>query len=283
MAPERVTITIRSELGEDGPLTVNDALRQVLDFFDLLSEAQGENAETVSWRLVSVTKNSPLEAIAEPFSDVPGIDVTTIARNAKRATFSALDEITSGGDVPSWMSQRAREKMRSILTRNTHGVGRTDIKIDDVSPVVMLVQKKANVGLVSLRRAEDELSANEPDLSRSEIGSVDGFVAEATTYRRQPALNIRERRTGAQVLCVLSEKVAERAGAHSWREVWDGARVLVYGRIQFNRKGVAASIRADDIIEIAPKELSYATDVADSNFTGGLEPVEYLAQEDDVA
>ena len=282
MVPERVTITIRSDLGEDGPLTVGEALRQVVDFFELLTTAQGENAAAVNWRLVSVTKSSPLQATAEPFAVVAGVDVTAVARLAKRAVYSAFDEITSEGTVPRWLDASAREKIRHILARNTNGIGRTDIKLDDHSPVMMLVTKKAHAGLAALDRAEADIVASEPDLTKSEIGSIEGNVADATTFRKQPALRIRDRRTNAEVLCVFSDELARRTADHRWREVWDGERVRVYGRIQYNRKGVPASIRADDITEIRPRELSYS-DIADPNFTGGLGPVEYLESEQDIA
>ena len=71
MAPERVTISIVSSAGEDGPLTVDDATRQILDFFEMLSAAGGEDGKLISWRLVSVSMRSPLSVTAEPFSDVP--------------------------------------------------------------------------------------------------------------------------------------------------------------------------------------------------------------------
>ena len=281
MAPERVTITVKSDLGEDGPLTVSDALRQVIDFFDLLSAAQGENGQVVSWRLVSMSKNSPLVATAEPFSDVPGVDIGPIAHRARVAVQSALEEITSEAGVPSWMDAPARDKVRAILSRNTNGIGRTDIKMDNKSPVIMIVPRLANRGLATLVRAEAEIAAREPDLSRSEFGSVEGNVADATTYRRQPALRLRERISGSEVLCVLSDELAKKAGAHKWQEVWEGARVIVWGEVQFNRKGTIISIRADDIIEVAPRDLTYA-DIADPNFTAGLEPVEYLMRDADV-
>jgi hypothetical protein len=281
MAPERVTITVESPFGADGPLTVGDALRQVIELFDLFVAAQGENEDTVSWRLVSISKNSPLEAVGEPFASVPGVDVDTIARGAKWAVHQALDDITSDAGVPSWMDSNARGTVRSILERNTNGIGRTNIKFDDVSPATILVPRLANVGLSTLRKAEAEITANEPNLSRSQIGSIQGFVADATTFYKQPALRIRDRRTGAEVLCVFTHEAAERAGGNSWQKVWRGARVRVYGRIDYNRKGLPSTVAADDVIEITPRDLEYE-DIVDTNFTGGLTIAEYLAQDAEV-
>jgi len=69
----RITVTVESSLGEDGPLTVEDGLGQILDFFDLMTVAGDHFTQGVGWSLVSVTKNSPLMATAEAFSTHPGV------------------------------------------------------------------------------------------------------------------------------------------------------------------------------------------------------------------
>jgi hypothetical protein len=66
---ERVSITVESSLEHGGDLTVQDAMRQVLDFFDVVASAANDDARSgISWRLVSATTNSPYTAIAEAVS-----------------------------------------------------------------------------------------------------------------------------------------------------------------------------------------------------------------------
>lgn len=61
MATERVTVTVESNIGEDGPLTVMDTLDQFKDAFELLTAAiaQEPGGEKIKWRLERLSKNSP--------------------------------------------------------------------------------------------------------------------------------------------------------------------------------------------------------------------------------
>ena len=54
---ETVRITVRPSAAHADVLTVHDAMRQVLDIFELLSGADG--SEQVTWALVDATMNSP--------------------------------------------------------------------------------------------------------------------------------------------------------------------------------------------------------------------------------
>lgn len=62
MELERVTITIESNIGKDGPLTVTDTLNQFKDAFELLAAAisQESGGDKIKWRLEQLSKNSPL-------------------------------------------------------------------------------------------------------------------------------------------------------------------------------------------------------------------------------
>ena len=91
MAPERVTVTISSSAGESEPLTVTDAMRQILDFFDLLATAGGKDGNLISWQLVAISMNSPLKATAQAISRVPGVLAEPIARREKAAVRHSLE------------------------------------------------------------------------------------------------------------------------------------------------------------------------------------------------
>src|ERR1700730_10720068 len=93
MDPESVTVTIVSNTGEDGALSVEDAMCQILDFFALLAAAGGEDAYLVSWPLVDVSMKSPLRATAVAISRVPGIEAAPIARTEKLRLARSLDDI----------------------------------------------------------------------------------------------------------------------------------------------------------------------------------------------
>jgi hypothetical protein len=277
MASDRVTITVRSSIGDDGPLTVADAMRQVLDFFLLLEAAQTDQSggNKVDWQLVQVSMGSPLEASAEPFATDPGIPADIIGRRASYRIASSLDEITNRGIVPDWMDEPVRERVRRILRRNLNGVGRTDFRFGDESAIV-IVEKTARAGLLALERNEFEKKAKQEDLSRSEYGSIEGDVAQTTTYYKRPALVIRDWATGHDVLCILTPELAESVGAqHNWQEVWEAKRIVVSGQIFYRADGLPNRITAAEFQTIEPKEITDA-DLLDSKFTSGMQPADYL-------
>lgn len=278
MPSERVTLTVRSNIGEEGPLTVEDAMRQILDFFEVLVDAQEEeeNGRSVSWQLVNISMQSPLEASAEPFAFDPAIATEIIARRAKNRVVHAFNEITTTGRVPSWVKPSTREKVRRILKRNTNGIGRTDIKISDSEPIVAIVEKSARAGLLTLDRSDLETAAAQEDFSRTEIGSIEGDVIQTTTYHKKPALVIRDRVSGHDVVCVLSSDLADAVGPHHrWDEVWHSRRVLIGGELFYRPDGQVARIGATEFATIEPMELT-SVEITDKNFTGGLSPVKYL-------
>jgi hypothetical protein len=275
MAPERVTISIVSSAGEDAPLTVDDATRQILDFFEMLSAGVGEEGKLVSWRLVQVSMESPLSITAESFSDVPGIVAEEIARREKAFLSSWVQSATKSGRVPEGLPQPVRRRAQSFFERNTTRIGRTAIKLDDQAPPIIIDERTARAAISALESQPPDEEAL-PDLTRTEVGSIEGYVLEAITYYGRPAVRIRERITGAEVVCVFSDDLAERIGSeHDWRDVWHGRRVLVLGEISYRQDGVIIRVRATDMINVDAQPLSYA-DVADPNFTGGLSPADYI-------
>jgi hypothetical protein len=276
MTPERVTVTIRSSTGEEAPLTVQDAMRQILDFFDLLSAAGGEEGKVVSWRLIAVSMTSPLSATAQAFSDAPGILAETVARREKNQLSNLFREITEQGDVPDWMDDATRAKARAFFNRNLNGIGRTDIKFDEEAPLTVIVERSARTAISAFERSE-RVEA-EDDLSRSEIGSVEGNVIRLETYHGQPAIRLQERLHGWQFPCVLSPPLADHIGhQHDWAEVWTGRRVQVSGQILFRAAGHIGRVYATEIKLIDERRLTYA-DISDPNFTNGLSARDYLNQ-----
>lgn len=279
MAPQKVTITIQSNFGEDGPLTVQDSLRQVIDLFELIFMAQGSGeGEAVSWILQTISKTSPLAATGEAVTSVPHVSVDEIASRAIASVAEALIALSKGETVPSWMDRDARNKARAFLLRNMNGLGRTDIQFSENAPIVSVNERAARIAIATLDRAELDEAVSERDLSRTEYGSIEGEIAEAVTHYGRPAIRIRERLTGAIVQCVLSQELAERIGQeHNWEEIWSGQRVLVVGEIFYRNDGLVSRVHVTDMQTIAPHPITIQ-DIADPNFTNGLTPAEHIAR-----
>jgi hypothetical protein len=276
VATEQITVTVRSNLGEDGPLTVQDGLRQVLDLFDLLALASEHGGQEVSWNLVSISKSSPLTAIAAPFSVSPGMLADVAAREAKAFVSHAISGIMSGRPPPSWMAEEARDKTRAILSRNLGSIGRTDIIFESGDVPLVILEKTARAALASLDKAESEAEAAEPDFSHSEMGSIEGMMESAATYHGQPAIRVRERRTKTNIPCALAPAIADKFGAERpLREAWSGRRVIVVGQIFYKRDGSVSRVNASDVIAVEMKQFDEKK-VFTSDFTGGLTPQRYL-------
>jgi hypothetical protein len=279
MASERVTVTVESSIGESAPLTVEDAMRQILDFFELLDAAGGDRASTIVWTLVAISMKSPLQATAEAVSAYPGVVAEDIARQEKATLSAAIHEMTDLQQVPQWMAPADRDRARRMFLRNTNGIGKTSIRFDEDKPLTVIEPKRANSAVITLEQFEYmELAPRvEIDLSRDEYGSIEGFVLSEAPFRGQPAIRLRERLSGTELWCVFSPQVAGRAGrSHSWEDSWSNRRVSVTGKISFGKDGRPRAAYVTDIDDIDVTPLEYG-DIADPNFTGGLSPSDYVA------
>lgn len=276
MASERVTIQVESNIGEDGPLTVADTLRQFMDAFDLISSAiaQEVGGDAIRWRLVSLSKNSPATAIAEAYSADPAVTVIPMVYRGKRRFTEGMAAL-GNGDVVPWIGERL-DLAKSLLSRNLNGIGRTVFDLNDDAPRTVIVEKIARAGLATIEQHEASKNSTEIDKSRSEFGTIEGNVLEATTYYGKPALYLRERISGRTVRCVLSEHAAKEAGpSHSWQDTWTSRRVRIKGQIFYDKAGAIARISASSVKDINP-EPPNLLQLQRTNILEGKPPTEYL-------
>lgn len=256
MAAERVTIQVESNIGEDGPLTVMDTLHQFMDAFDLLTAAiaQEPGGEKVKWRLESLTKNSPATAVAVAYSTDPHIVVAPLVHRGKKRFSSGMAGLADG-EVAPWLVDSAH-LAKSLFKRNLNGVGRTIFDLEDDAPRAVLVERVARRGIKAIERHEAE--HEEIDRSRSEYGTIDGYVAEAKTYHGKPAIYVKEALSGRAIPCVLSERLANEAGStHSWLDTWSGKRVRIKGELFFDRGGVITRVAAIGLTDVNPQPVSF--------------------------
>ncbi len=99
---------------------------------------------------------------------------------------------------------------------------------------------------IDLLAAEE--AASREELTRAEYGSVEGAVVSLKPYYGKPAVMIRERLSGEEVPCVLSQGDEKCVGEkRKWWDVWSNRRVLITGKLHFNKFGQLKKIDAVDV------------------------------------
>lgn len=251
MNNQLVTIKVESNIGEDGPLTVADTLHQFLDAFEFLATAisHEDDGKTIQWRLVGMTKNSPATATAEAYSTDDSIDVGPLVSRGKKRFSDGIADL-SNGKVPAWLGENSRVA-KALFKRNLNGVGKTVFILNDDGPQTVLVEKSSRQGLRAIEKSEADKKDAIEDLSHSERGSLEANVAEAKTYRGQPALYVKDRLSGKIIPCILTEKAASEAGpTHSWHDTWSGKRVRIKGLIKYDKSGNISQISASKVSDV---------------------------------
>lgn len=276
MTTERVTIEVESNIGEDGPLTVSDTLHQFMDAFELLGAAIAEEAggATIKWRLISMSKNSPAKTTAEAYSPDPALLVGPLLYRGKRRFADGMSALADGRVEP-WVERNANVA-KSFFARNLNGVGRTTFDLEEDAPRTVVVEKHARKSLAAIEQHEAAQAVAAEDRSRSERGTIDARVSEATTWHGHPALYVKERLSGRRIPCVLSESAAKDAGpTHSWADAWGGKRVRIKGQIFYDRAGAISRISALSVQDVNPTPVNLA-ELRQIGITAGKAPAEHL-------
>lgn len=116
----------------------------------------------------------------------------------------------------------------------------------------------------------------EIDRARAEVGSVEGEYLELGTHYANPALKLRERKTGDEIWCWVSDGDLERFSEMvRTADIWRHKRVRARGKILYDRNGKILRVEAQDV---QPIDVPLVTldEVRDPHFTNGLTVSEYL-------
>jgi hypothetical protein len=264
--PERIKITVRASGAHPDVLTIEDAMSQVLDIFEMLEN----NAPGVRWKLVSASTNSPLSIEAEATSFEPSVDVTVVARAQKQHFERNFREVIRGELPPDPKFRTAAAKR--VLARNLNGVGATTIDLENGESAISVTPRVAQQAIDAIKSKPQDVYA--PAVVREEIGSVEGRLSDVGTHYNQPAVQIAAR--SGEIWCRLSPELQERfQDKATYKDVWQHRRVIVRGRIKYGADGGIDYVFATDIRQIEAPEVSIEN-IADRSFTNGLAVGEYL-------
>jgi hypothetical protein len=263
---DRMTVVIQ---GRDG-ITVEDAMRQVLDTFDLVSRADPDSINSIKWDLVSATTNSPLTIVAEAKPVHRGTDVRRIAARQKAQFRRCVLELREGRVPSAWNSTEDRKKAKSWLRRTKDSVKATIVETDDEDAAI-------EVTALDAVAAENALELPPyPTKFKDQLGSIEGFLTSVETHYHKPAIRVRDRKSGASVLCIVPEEFrAKIASAAGLEDIWRERRVFVRGTLHYGATGKIDKITANVINTIEPREVQ-VSDIHDPNFSDGLPAEDYI-------
>lgn len=272
----KAKITLQAPGDRPDVLDIRDAMRQVLDFFDVLGA--NEDKDNLLWNLTLASTNSPFHAEAEAISATPGVDVRAIAS----ARFSEVSEymiaLGRGQNPHRQLGTRRSKAAKRLWQRNTVGIGKTVVsfdipKVDDV----VVTPSIAALALETSTREENVKFDYLPSVrERTEHGSIEGVLIDVGTDYSQPAIRIIERKSGREITCRVDQsEIEEITRSASFRDVWERRRVRVRGKIVFDQQGNVVRVYAKSITQITPRTMTLR-DIEDVNFTGEHSISEYI-------
>lgn len=274
---EKVTITVRASGAHPDVLTVQDAMRQVLDLFELLSPDE-DKQDQFAWRLSYASTNSPFTAQGEAVSLVPDVDITVIAKTQKAEFIRNISSIGRGEIPDRFKAGKQADILKGMLKRNLNGVGSTEIRLyEDVMPLVV-TPRFAEAAIQSLAVKENPLP--QVDLRfgrpREERGTLDGYFLDVGFHYNQPAIRILDRKTRNVVWCRIDEATRDKIAAEAdYNDVWNRQRIRVKGRIRYDRDGRIVQVIASSLDRVKNNQVGLNS-LYDPDFTGGISTGEYL-------
>ena len=266
-------ITIEPSTDHPEILDVIDAMQQVMDYFDLLTD---KSAPNVVWNLVFASANSSFTAEGSP------VDIRTNApafgqvRDCIAAIERGLAKVQAGQPLDDDFPKEKKNVATRILQRNKNGIGKTRIEFDD-GRSFEIVPEVAERSLAAIQGMEDqEYDYLYATFARKEIGSIEGRIVDVSTDYQEPSITLEEHRTGRNIGCRISSEARNEIKSHLTAEdVWAHRRVRVRGVINYDSNGKIVCVLNGRIAFIDQKNVS-TNDLRDPEFTGGLPAYEYL-------
>lgn len=272
MMPKKITVEPSAK--HPDVLDVRDAMRQVMDFFDLLTD-QG-NSDVV-WNLTFASTNSPFTAEGVPVDLRTNAPAFGLVRNHVQVIERGLSQLQAGEPLDDDFPKENREIAIRMLKRNINGIGRTKIEFGDESPTIEFDPTTAERSLKVIQGGGDVLYDYLFDsFARKEVGSLEGRILDVGTDYEEPAFRIKEHRTGREIWCRIDENAREEMERKlTAGDVWDHRRVRVSGILNYDPSGKIVRLFDGRITYIQPKEVGIE-DLHDPDFTEGMAPYEYL-------
>lgn len=273
MSPFKITVVASSDHPDS--LDVRDAMQQVRDYFDLMTDDGCEAA--VFWKLTSVSMQSPLTVIGEPIDMRTNAGAYGLIREHVNRVRQGLEHLRAGEDFGPDFPQEKRDTAIGLLRRNLNGIGSTHMSFGDDTEGLEIDRQTAVRSLNIIDNRDEELYEYLfGSFARREIGSIDGLILDVGTDNDEPAIHVEDSLTHRRISCRVSEE-DRRAIQHNLTaaDVWERRRVRIQGQLNYDATGRLIRLYEGKIRFLEIKDVSL-DHLHDPDFTGGLSPQEYL-------
>ena len=270
----KVRVTIEASPDHPEILTVQDALLQALDFFNVLTD---DTTPNVVWNLTLASTNTPLTVEGEP------VDMRTLA-----GAYSAVEHrveivernfarVASGLNFDSSFPRDKLEIARRILKRTTNGIGATIARFSDEAAIIKIPSTVARRYFAEVEKPAQSLhSYLFSRTARREYGSVEGRIFEIGTDYDYPALLLVESKSGRQIWCRIDAKSEnELAETIKAKDAWEHRRIRVRGTLNYDENGKVLRV-VDGAVAFIDSVSADIAGIVDRNFTEGYAVAEYL-------
>lgn len=247
-------------------------MQQLLDTYSLINDS-----DEIRWNLVTISKNSPLVAVIEATSFIPGIDVETIAQSQKNNFQSKIKDINNGIVPTEWIDDEKHTIVQRLFKNSTNGIGILSIDLNNTQEPITIDKHTAQTALETIENYIPKyIDSQVHEGKYKELGSVEGHFDKLLSYRNKPAIKIKRIPNGEEIWCFIPDDLRDKFSDHTKpTDIWSKKRVLVSGEILYHRSGSIVQVTATDIDLIAPTTTTIE-DIKDSDFTDGMSAIEYL-------
>ena len=267
---ERFTIIVAPPSRDHVRLTVEDAMRQVLDAMQLLQLSGGDKSDHIVWRLIRANTNSPFTVVSEAQPHQSGVDVDYLARRQKSGFEQNCRSLQAGQLPEAWADNKAREVAIGFIERSRNGVSKTRIILDPDNEVEFTPSIAAHAAVAF---AEPEVLEVKP---QTRYGSIEGTFVNVGQHYNQPAIQVRERLTGKQIWCLVDDehrrRISEKA---NFDDVWANRRVRIRGTLEYDKAGHLQRVHVGHMTHVMPRHVQ-TDEIRDPDFTDGLSPSDHV-------
>ncbi len=267
-----VQISIAPSSSGFGELKIQDAMRQVGDFFGLLSD---NNNRHVQWILESVSFNSPLVIKGKPINTQTGQPDQEVTGPIIREVASVFSCVSLRQSPSINLSSQKSEMFKQLLQRNTNGIDKTKYEFGSEIEPVTIDPSLAEFGLTLLDQPSglDDLLATFPVQG---YGSITGLLVQLGTYYNKPAIYVKDFISGKDIWCQVDQltldELKEKIRA---KDVWERRNVRVEGMLDYDETGKLTHITDGRVSYLTRKEVSLDK-LYDPDFAEGLPSEKYL-------